>query len=100
MTKASVTFLLDTDLLGLSPDSDLHAYVAQNMLVAARTQLKRELHNARRDADLASEAKAKLMAARMQAIMGTFMAEANLVVEEVDPTTVVDTTLPHETENA
>lgn len=100
MTKASVTFLLDTDLLGLSPDADLQAYVARNMLVAARTQLKRELHDARRDADLASEAKAKLMAERMQGIMGTFMAEANLIVEEVDATTLVEATLPHEMENA
>lgn len=97
MTKARVSFLLDTDMLSIAPNTDLRDYVLRNVIQSARANLKGQLRAAREADDVADETKAAGIADRMRASMALLMVEANLVVEEVDSSTAVETMLPHET---
>lgn len=97
MTKARVSFLLDTDMLSLPHDTDLRAYVLRNVVQSARADLKGQLRAARQADGLADGDKAAAIADRMRAVMALLMVEANFLVEDVDASTVVETMLPHET---
>ncbi len=91
MTKARVSFLIDTDLLHLPSDIDLLAFVRTNIVAAARAHHMGKLRVARQEGG-------RGVKSAFGAMTLTLMAEANLAVEEVSVSTAVETMLPHERE--
>jgi hypothetical protein len=94
MSIVRVSFLLDTNQLGIT--DDVEAGINNLLLAPARKTHMEALKSARLNDSLSSEDKTATVALRMRGMMGSLMAQANMTVEEMPLGTKVTMELPFE----
>jgi hypothetical protein len=94
MSIIRVSFLLDTDQLGIT--DDVEAGIDALLLAPARKTHMEALQEAQTNDHLSSEDKTATIALRMRGMMASLMAQANMTVEEMPLGTEVAMELPFE----